>query len=269
VEDKSVAGFGNEGNPPSGLDNRPIGAVASTTTTTTTTTTTAANHFSATYLSFFSPLCVSIFPLSRLAFFSPLFFHPAFPAAGAGNRRSAVRADGNYRYNVIADTGRGRGRGSVPRLRLPSERYIDLFSSFAYELFRFGSPGVYSRMKICSAAKYFSVLARALSGRAFHASPSPYDRHSPWNAGQFHPACIYTRVRIFSAATCARERARACVTTSVRRWALGEGERKINNCRKEFIGLSCARRLGKRLARRRFFLIISLLRGVTLTAMGE
>jgi hypothetical protein len=53
-------------------------------------------------------------------------------------------------------------------------------------------------MKICSAAKYFSVVARALSGSAFHASPSPYDRlsHSPpYNAGQFHPARIYTRLR--------------------------------------------------------------------------
>jgi len=151
----------------------------------------------------------STFPFGSFFSFLSLFslFHPAFPGAGAGNRRSAVCADGSYRYNVIADTGGGGGQGDrgapspPPCPPCPPGRYIDLFSSFAYELFRFGSPGVYSRMKICSAAKYFSVVARALSGRAFHASPSPLTTAypspcvPPYNVGQFHPACIYTRLR--------------------------------------------------------------------------
>jgi len=58
-------------------------------------------------------------PFFSLSLFSPFFFHPAFPGAGAGNRRNAVRADGSYRYNVIADTGwGGRREGGEPRRAL-------------------------------------------------------------------------------------------------------------------------------------------------------
>lgn len=98
-------------------------------------------------------------PLFRLPPFFPPFFASLFRAV-AGNRRSRRARDGSYRYDAIADTRRGRLLRPPSPPRRPAPRYIDLFSSFAYELFRFGSPGVYSRMKICSAAKYFSVVPR-------------------------------------------------------------------------------------------------------------
>lgn len=48
-----------------------------------------------------------------------------------------------------------------------------------------------------------------------------------------------------------------------------ESDRKINNCRKEFIGLSSAPSARKTLARRRYFLIISLARGSDVDSRGE
>lgn len=96
----------------------------------------------------------STFPLASFFSVASLF------RAVAGNRRSRRARDGSYRYDAIADTRRGRLLRPPSPPRRPAPRYIDLFSSFAYELFRFGSPGVYSRMKICSAAKYFSDVPR-------------------------------------------------------------------------------------------------------------
>lgn len=166
---------------------------------------------------FFFRVCL-FFPLFRLTF----FFTPPDGRDGGGGRRGAgarlivVRAQCySYRYNVIADTEGGGGSGApLPCPLSRASRYIDLFSSFAYELFRFGSPGVYSRMKICSAAKYFSVVARLCSrARSAFRPPPPFTPPPP--AAPLYNACgsISSGTYLYTVAPryIARGPVRACV----------------------------------------------------------
>lgn len=173
---------------------------------------------------------VSIFPTFPFDFFfsSRVCRTGGGAGGGASARVIVVRARWySYRYNVIADTGKRGGRRLPPSPLPRAPRYIDLFSSFAYELFRFGSPGVYSRMKICSAAKYFSVVARlcsrARSSSSFYAlHPIVYNACGSISFGTY----LYTGVPRYLAGTCAcvcvcvvvRACVRACMTARARNY---------------------------------------------------
>lgn len=200
---------------------------------------------------------VSIFPTFPFDFFfSSRVCRTGKGGCGEGSKRAGNRCARAmiYRYNVIADTEGGRSRGwrkrdgsgvlTPPSLPLP--RYIDLFSSFAYELFRFGSPGVYSRMKICSAAKYFSVVARLSVRAACFRPPLPFEQTNPpplpivqrARVNFIRCTYLYTAAPRYLARTCAcvRDGERAELLSISRGiWGTRNRKRKINNRRKEFL----------------------------------
>lgn len=185
-----------------------------------------------------------------------------------------MRRDGSYRYNVIVNTPDRRGvPANVDPFASESTRarYIDLFSSFAHELFLRLAGCLQSNENLLAGQIFF----RRHSARSARVSPTA-------SSSLFTPPPRITRrsissrlfirgyTQIFSAGTCGSVRARllGCLHACVRD---GEGAnyqaldggigRKINNCRKEFIGLKLHAPIWKMLVCHRYFLIISLLCG--------
>lgn len=181
--------------------------------------------------------------------------------------------DGSYRCDAIADT--RRGRVLPPSLPAAIYRFIFVVRIRAFPL-RFA--GCLQSNENLPGGQIFFRRHSALPARAVRISPScssfSFARLSPRRSIS-SGAYLYTSAPRYLAQEPVRACVRACVTARAQGYrALVSGAgggigRKINNCRKEFIGLSCAPSAWKTLARRRYFLIISLARGSDVDSRRE